>query len=204
VVGFRVDDQTLEACRAFIADLTKRLDNIPMFTTDELGSYMVALWENYRTMPDLDWDTLPFSERSKVVNPDLDYAIFHKERRNGHVVKTHNQVIFGDEERIRKRLKGSQSKMINTSFIERFNGTLRQHDGNLHRKSQHFAKEVQFLIFRLAIIIAYYNFVRSHGTLSRNPDRSITPRTPAQVKGITDSLWSIKELLSKPVISTIV
>lgn len=165
---------------------------------------MVAIWETYRTDPDLDWKALPFPKRSEVVNPDLDYAVFHKERIDGWVVRTHQRVIYGDAERIRKKLVGSPSKQINTAFIERFNGTLRQHDGHLHRRSQLFAKDISFLHCRLAIVIAYYNFVKPHWTLSRNPDGSNTARTPAQVKGIVDSQWSIKELLSTPFITTII
>ena len=204
MVCFRVDDQTLEACRSFITDLTKRLTNIPLLTSDELGHYMVVIWETYCTVPNLDWKSLPFPMRSEVVNPDLDYAVFHKERIDGRVVRTHQRVIYGDKERIQKRLDGSPSKQINTAFIERFNGTLRQHDGNLHRRSQLFAKDVSFFRCRIAIVIAYYNFVKPHWTLSRNPDRSYTPRTPAQVNGITDAQWSIKELLCTPFITTIV
>jgi hypothetical protein len=188
----------------FVAELTGKLTNIPLFTSDELGHYMVAIWETYRLDPDTKWNDFPFSERSRLVNPELDYAVFHKERAGSRVIRTEKVVIFGDETRIRERLKGSPSKTINTAFIERINGTLRQYDGHLHRKSQYFAKDIQFFRHRLAIAIAYYNFVKPHGTLSRNADMSYVPRTPAQVKGLTDCPWTIEEILGRPVITTII
>lgn len=169
-----------------------------------MGSYMVALWENYRTDPALAWDSLPFSQRPAAVDPELDYAIFHKERKNCHVVRTETKVVFGDESRIYDKMKGSPSKKINTSFVERFNGTLRLNDAHLHRRSQRFAKNIEFFRCRLTIVIAYYNLVRPHGTLSRKGGERYTPRTPAMVKGITKRPLDFKELLASPHLSTIV
>ena len=164
---------------------------------------MVALWENYRLDPEMQWDTLPFNERPGAVHPDLDYAVFHKVRKKGKVIKTEQYVIFGDPDRIREKLADSSSNQINTSFIERYNGTLRQLNGNLHRRSQYFAKDLHCFQCRMAIVIAYYNFVKPHGTLSKRPDTPYLPRTPAQAKGITNSQWTVKELLSIPYITTV-
>ena len=204
MVNYRVDNQELNACRAFIGALTKQLRNIPLFTSDELGSYMVALWEAYRTDKTLVWDSLPFSERPGAVNSDLDYAIFHKERKNCHVVRTETRIVFGDETRIYERMKGSPCKQINTSFVERFNGTLRLNDAHLHRRSQRFAKNIEYFHSRIAIVIAYYNFVRPHSSLTENNDKEKFPRTPAMAKGIIDKPIDLKELLATPYITTII
>lgn len=202
-VNYRVDNQTLDACRAFFKDLTRRLTNIPLFTSDELGHYMVVLFETYRISPEIGWDYLPFSERFRVVNRELDYGIFHKERRNGRVVGTKQIVFYGDEKRVFDRIKNSPSKKINTAFIERFNGTLRLLCANLHRKSQCFSKDFKYFGYRIAIAMAYYNFVRPHGTLSKIKGESYKPTTPAMAKGITDRVLDIKELLGLPLITTI-
>ena len=197
-------DQTLNACRAFIADLVRRLDGLPLFTSDELGHYMVALWEAYRTNPNLSWTDLPFEDRAAAVNPDLDYAIVHKVRKNGRVIRVERKTHFGDDARLALRLQGTPSVKINTSFIERFNGLLRQHDGNLHRRCQAFAKQFESFENRLALTLAWYNFVRPHGTLSRPKGCKYTPKTPAQAAELTTAPWTVKELLIQPFISMIV
>ena len=204
VANYRVDNQELKACRAFIGDLTKQLRNIPLFTSDEMGSYMVALWEAYRTDSMLAWDALPFAERSGAVNPALDYAIFHKTRKNCHVVRTETRVIFGDEARIYERMKGTPSKKINTSFVERFNGTLRLNDAHLHRRSQRFAKNIEYFRSRISIVIAYYNFVRPHSSLTVDDGNAKTKRTPAMHKGLAERPMDLKELLAIPCIATMV
>jgi len=117
IVSHRCDDQSLDACRAFVSDLKERLVNVPFYTSDELGHYMVVLWKCCRLDPDLCWDALPFDQRKNAVLSELDYAVFHKERKKGRVIRVKQYVIYGDENRTREKLKGSQSQQINTAFI---------------------------------------------------------------------------------------
>jgi len=203
-VFHRVDDQTLNACRAFFKGLTKRLTNIPFYTTDELGHYMVAIFENYRIDPEIPWDFFPYEERYQLVQPELDYAIFHKERRGGRVVSTKKIVLYGDEKRILEKIKDSPSNTINTSFIERYNGILRGLCANLHRRTQCFSKDFTCFSSRISIVSVYYNFIRPHGTLSKHKDGSYKPTTPAMAKGISNKVLDFKELLAIPYNSTVV
>lgn len=203
-VFHRADNQTLDACRAFIKGLTGRLTNIPFYTTDELGHYMVGLFEAYRIDPEIEWDFFPFSERFRFVDPDLDYAIFHKERRGGRVVSTRQYVLYGDEKRIFARIADSPSKKINTAFVERYNGTLRGFCANLIRRTKCFSKDFTYFCYRISIASVYYNFVHPHGTLSKGKHESYRPTTPAMAKGITSRALDFKELLAIPYISTVV
>ncbi len=203
IICYRVGDRTLEDCRRFIKDLASRLVNKPLFTSDKLALYADALIEEYHTLETVEPTGKPGRPRKprKVINPELDYAVVHKVRKNNRLVRVEREIVYGDPLRIEERLARSPSNKINTSYVERSNGTLRQHDGNLHRKSLFFAKEDPSFGNRIAIIIAYYNFVKSHTTLSKNPDGTTTPRTPAQAAGITDSPWSVIYLLARPEIS---
>jgi hypothetical protein len=80
------------------------------------------------------------------------------------------------------------------------NGTLRQTDSHLRRKSQTFAKEMPHLKARLAVIILIYNCIRPHNTLSKNPDKSHTPRTPALVANLIKMNWTINYAFKRPLI----
>ena len=202
LICFMVGDRTLEDCRKFLKELMTKVKNKPLFTSDELPHYKDAILELFHKEVSVE----KTGKRGRPKNPikeidsEIDYAIVHKMRENGKVVNVETRVIYGNEERIKERLKKSPSNKINTSYVERSNGTLRQHDSHLQRKTLKFAKEKMLLIAKLSIIVAYYNFVKSHFTLSKNEDKSFTPRTPAMVAGITNEVWTIKELLEKPVI----
>jgi hypothetical protein len=90
--------------------------------------------------------------------------------------------------RIEEKLPQSVSHTISTSYIERTNGTLRQMDSHLRRKSLTLAKEKPCFEARPNIIIFVYNFIRPHNTLCKNPDKTRTARTPALVAGIDNAL----------------
>ena len=175
-----VGDRTLESCREFFDSLLQRIENKPLFVSDELVHYKTILKEKYsvkETIPQTGKRGRP-RKPIQYVDPELDYAVVHKTRENGKVVKVEQKIVFGNEERIGSKLYKSVSNKINTAYIERSNGTLRLMNSHLQRKSIKFAKEMEYFRAKLNIIIMHYNFIKPHGTLSKNPDKSCTPRTP--------------------------
>ena len=203
IVCYLVGDRTLESCREFLTELSSRVDNIPLFTSDELPHYKTILSEIYS-------EEIPVEKTGKRgrpkkpvrrVNPELDYATVHKTRENGKVVKVEKCIVYGDEKRIEEKIAEGPGKKINTSYIERFNGIARQNDANLRRKALTFAKEMPYFNARLAIIVLFYNCIREHGTLSRNPDKTRTPRTPALVAKLIEKNWTFETAYKKPLIT---
>jgi len=73
-----------------------------------------------------------------------------------------------------------------TSHIERKNGTLRQWCKRLTRLTYAYSKSWGNLRAALALHFAHYNLCRIHGSLRI---------TPAMAAGITDHIWSVRELL---------
>jgi hypothetical protein len=165
-----------------LQELSSRVDNIPLFTSDELVHYKTILGEIYAD------------------DPNLDYAVVHKTRQKGRIVNVGKRIVYGDEQRIYEKIKLSPGNTINTSYVERQNGTLRQTDSHLRRKSQTFAKEMPYFKARLAVIILIYNCIKSHHTLSKNPNNSRTPRTPALVAKLIDKNWTVEFAFKKPII----
>jgi len=200
IIWYLVGDRTIEDCICFIKDVVSRIKGNPLFTSDELPHYEDALLEAYHILelPEPTGKRGRPRKPRKVVDPELDYAVVHKIRKDNRIVKVERKVIFGDLCRIESRLAGSTSNTINTAYVERSNGILRQHVSSLRRKSLCFAKQKRLLEARIAIVIAYYNFIKPHTTLSKNSDKTVTPRTPAQVAGITNSIWSLGYLLARP------
>ncbi len=89
-------------------------------------------------------------------------------------------------------------QVLNTSYIERFNGTIRERLATLTRKCRHAAQRLQALETGMYLIGSPYNFCCDHQALSQPCSAGIPrpPRqTPAMASGLTDHLWSLAELL---------
>ena len=139
----------------------RRIENKPLFVSDELVHYKDAILESFHY--ELQFEKTGKRGRPKnpvkQIDPEIDYATVHKEREKGRVIKAEKKVIYGDEARVNEKLKQSPGNKINTSYIERSNGTLRQNDSHLQRKTLKFAKTKKLLIAKLAIIIAHYDLI---------------------------------------------
>lgn len=82
---------------------------------------------------------------------------------------------------------------INTSRIERLNLTLRMFNRRFTRSTLGYSKNLDNHKFSVALFIAFYNFCRKHSSLNKE--------TPAQAAGLTDHVWTVKELLSTSLFS---
>jgi IS1 family transposase len=79
---------------------------------------------------------------------------------------------------------------ISTSYVERQNLTMRMQMRRFTRLTNGFSKKLENLKAHIALHFAHYNFVRIHQTLRT---------TPAMTAGLTDHLWTLKELLANAV-----
>jgi IS1 family transposase len=202
IICYLVGDRTLESCREFLKELSSRVDNIPLFTSDELPHYKTVLGEIYSEEIPVEKTGKRGRPRKleKKIDAELDYATVHKTRKNGKIVKVEIRIVYGDEKRVEEKIAKGPGKKVNTSYIERFNGTARQCDGHLRRKSLTFAKEMPHFEARLAVIVLYYNCIREHGTLSKNKNKTYTPRTPALVAGLIEKNWTFESVYKKPML----
>ncbi len=94
-----------------------------------------------------------------------------------------------------QRSEGGQ--MLNTSYIERFNGTVRERLATLTRKCRHAAHRLQALETGMYLIGSTYNFCCFHHELSKRTAGEVQRpfrQTPAMASGLTDHLWSLSEL----------
>lgn len=88
-----------------------------------------------------------------------------------------------------------------TSHVERSNKTLRMQIRRLTRLTDAHSKKWENHEAAIALFVAFYNFCRPHGTLTRKADgRKKT--TPAMAAGLTDHVWSVGKLLTKMAEST--
>jgi IS1 family transposase/transposase-like protein len=177
-------------------------DHIPFFTSDELPHYPKALLRVYGSAKKRPLTGKKGKPRlpQLIPPPSLQYAQVVKTRRKGRVVDIQYKVIYGKEEDIQERLKSSKvSHSINTSFVERVNGTLRHIDKRLCRKTYCFSKDIKYHKDQLDLSLAYYHFVKSHKGLRvevNQNGKKWQERTPVFAAGLTDHIWTMKELLT--------
>lgn len=108
-----------------------------------------------------------------------------------------------------KAIWGSKAELIellgkSTAYIERSNLTTRLFNARLTRKTLAFSKNVRAHEDAVSWEDAYYNWVRPHKSLrveaQDDPTCKWLTRTPAMAAGLTDHIWTVKELLTTVVI----
>ena len=198
-----VGPRTYGSALALVSRIAQMVTGVPCFFSDGFSCYLPALKAVYHQIKTF----APTGKRGRPKkpvlepHPDLVYAQVIKEKQKGRLKTLAERVVYGAE-----RLKELGLK-ISTSLIERLNLTLRQALSPLTRKSLGFCKNREQMRRRVTFFQAFYNFARSHQTLrlplpeaEQTPTGIIHPkwtkRTPGMAAGITDHVWSFRELLT--------
>jgi len=127
---------------------------------------------------------------------DLCIATVIKRAEKKRVVEVTRKMTRGTQEHAARLLKASGGgSTLNTAFIERLNGTLRERLASLTRKCRHAARRVEALETGMYLIGCTYNFCFAHHELSKAQHLGYAC-TPAMAAGVTDHLWSIQEVLT--------
>ncbi|HWS71967.1 MAG TPA: hypothetical protein VN605_07620 [Thermoanaerobaculia bacterium] len=87
------------------------------------------------------------------------------------------------------------TKHISTSYMERWNLTLRMQNRRFTRLTNGFSKKYENHRHMLALSITYYNFCRKH--------MSLKGKTPAQAAGLTEYRWTGSDLLALEMWTTV-
>jgi hypothetical protein len=123
-----------------------------------------------------------------------------KRREGGRVVEVVRTLVFGRFALLQLLLDRSMvSTTINTSFVERHNGTDRHQNSRKRRKTYGFSKEIA-MHHAASYFVGYsYNFCWCVRTLRvRDGDGRWRPRTPAMAAGLTDHVWSLEDWITYP------
>ena len=111
------------------------------------------------------------------------------------VVEVIRKMTRGTLEQASKLLQASLGgTVLNTAFIERFNGTMRERLAPLTRKCRHAAHRLEALETGMYLIGCTYNWCFPHHELSSSKHAGF-PCTPAMAAGLTDHIWSVREVL---------
>src|SRR6266446_5167238 len=169
VPSFKVGKRDHITANAFLTDIASLLRSRPQISTDGLRAYVDAV-ENAFGM-NVDYGMI-------FKNYGADSGQHHQERRYSapEVVSIERRAVAGHPD----------MDLISTSHIERLNGTTRLHLRRLTRLTYAFSKKLENFEAAVALHFAYYNFVRTNGSLKM---------TPAMAAGVARSFWTVADLV---------
>jgi IS1 family transposase len=204
-----VGDRTLAMAQRVVHQVVQVLapDCVPLFFTDGFKEYTTALLAHFGQWVQLPrrQATGPAPKPRWMPLPGLLYAQVIKTVRRRRLVRVSHRVVFGTLEAVEQRLAAC-GWQINTAFIERVNLTIRQHVAAVGRRVMTLCKGEEGLHQQLALYHVYYNFCLPHASLrlplpqpeptnGSGSARQWRPCTPAMAAGLTDHVWTLREVL---------
>jgi len=168
-------------------------DGPPATISDGWGGIDQAMVEVYGLVPDYQGRGRPPTR--KKPGPDWQYLQMVKQRdQHGRFQGTKLRIIFGNKTEVIELLGKS------TAYIERSNLTCRLFNSRQVCKTLAFSKDIDAYRAAAAWEDSYYNLVRPHKSLrlavQEDVSRRWSPRTQAMTAGLTDHIWTVKELLT--------
>ena len=167
----------------------------------------------YWMHPERRQDKGPLPKPRWMPLPALLYAQVVKSYRRRRIVGVTHRVVFGTRLAIEQVL-ASCGWTINTAFVERLNLDIRQRVAAIGRRVNTLCQGEAGLRDQLALFQVYHNFVVPHASLrqpllrpqptnGRGSAKVWRPCTPAMAAGLTDHVWSLKEVLDVHFISSL-
>jgi IS1 family transposase len=172
VVAWHIGKRNDLHTETFVRKLAHATKGRFQLSTDGWSAYPMSVWQNLGERVDYGALIKIYRERG------------HEERRRyspAKIIASKKQWIFGEP----------KEEKICTSHSERLNGSIRNFTKRMGRLTYAFSKKWDNHRAALAVFFAHYNFCRKH--------RSLKGETPAMAHGITNHVWTVRELLENVV-----
>ena len=209
LLAIDVGERTLAMAQGVVHQVVQMLAPgcVPLFLTDGFREYITALLTHYGqwVQPERRQATGPAPKPRWMPLPQLLYAQVVKTVRRRRLVHVKHRVVFGTLEAINQVLAAC-GWQINTAFIERLNLSIRQHVAAVGRRVTTLCKGEDGLHQQLALYHMYDNFCLPHASLrvplpqplptnGTGSAKQWRPQTPAMAAGLTDHVWTLREVL---------
>lgn len=164
---FLVGKRDMYHATAFMEDLAGRLNNRIQLSTDAMGAYVAAVERAFGAS--VDYAQIVKEYASPIAEDQRRYS-------PAELVSVYKTAVVGVP----------NPEHVCTSYIERANLTMRTHCKRLARLTLAFSKKLENFKAAIALNVAYYNFVKTHGSLRCSP---------AMAAGIETTHWTVENLI---------
>jgi len=204
-----VGTRTLEMAQRVVHQLAQVLTPgcMPLLLTDGFKEYGTAILAHFGhwSQPERRQDNGPMPKPRWMPLPELLSAQVVKAYQRRRIVSVKHRVVFGTMERVQQGLS-VYGRKINTAFVERLNLDIRQRVAAVGRRVNTLCQGEDGIRQQLTVYHTYDNFCLPHASLRQpllvpeltNGSGSAKvwrPCTAALAAGLTDHVWSLKEVL---------
>jgi transposase-like protein/IS1 family transposase len=169
ILAHQVGQRDSDTCWAFLMKMKKAVGKGRFqVTTDGLAAYR---------------QNVPFAFQSQV-----DFAVLIKNYSSSQTETRYSPATITNIEKLPMFGDCDEDK-ISTSYIERFNLTVRMSLRRFTRLTNGHSKSLRHHTAMQALFVAWYNFARKNEALKN--------QTPAMASNLTDHVWTIKELIER-------
>ncbi|MEO8714411.1 MAG: IS1 family transposase [Acetobacteraceae bacterium] len=178
MISWLVGQRNSDSANPFMADVAMRLKNRVQLTTDGHNMYIEAVRKAFT------FGRVDFARLAKSYATPLDAAGAHR--------RYSPPVCTGAVKE--RRVGRPDMDLVSTSFVERANLTMRMGMRRFTRLTNAFSKKMENHAHSVALHFMFYNFCRSHATLTKAAKGIHT--SPAMASGLTDHVWKVEEILA--------
>jgi len=175
LISWIASDRSQEAADAFIRDLKARCMMRIQLSTDGLPEYFNAILKTYR-YGEIDHGEVVKKYASSKPVPGTSPKSAASRYSPGRLLSIEKRPAFGMP----------MTADMSTSYMERWNLTMRMQNRRFTRLTNAFSKKFEMHRHMIAITVVFYNFCKTHGSLKG--------KTPAMVAGLTDYRWTAADL----------
>jgi IS1 family transposase len=209
LLAIDVGSRTLAMAQRFGHHVVQVLapDCDPLFLTDGFREYLTALLTHYGpwVQPPRRQDKGPSPKPRWMPLPQLLYAQVVKTIRRRRLVRVSHRVVFGARAAVEQVLAAC-GWQIQTAFVERLNLDIRQRVAAVGRRVNTLCKGEDGVRQQLVVFQTSHHFCLPHASLRQplaaplptNGSGSVKrwrPWTPAMAAGLTDRVWTLREVL---------
>ena len=188
--------RTLEVACQLVASvgLCGAFGPVPLLLIDNHRPYRSAILQVFGVLQHRRRQTGRGRKRKPILKapPDLLVGVVKKVRdAAGNLLGVSTHALFGTKKIIEARIQAlGIGQKINTSHVERVNGTLRGQQARLARRSQASSRLITMLGYSVMLWRDLYNWVAVHSTLGY---------TPAVALGLARKAWTVLDYVRHPV-----
>jgi hypothetical protein len=192
-----VGPRTLESAAALVASVAACCNGgiLPLLLIDDHLPYPTAILQVFGVIQHRRRGTKRGRKKHPRLKPPaaLWVGVVRKLRdAKGNLVGVRRRALFGRLKDIRRRIRDlGIGQWINTSHIERINGTARGQQTRLARRTRNGSRLVEMLQWALWLWRDLYNWTRAHGSLHG--------RSPAMALGLAEEIWTVRRYVHHPV-----